>query len=74
MPHRAKCHITPIRGGGHLLNLWGLPLEFSLRLVLGDEDVSDALVIDIVTEQTQYSCYIASQLYAQSCWHPAHGV
>ena len=44
-------------GGGHLLNLWGPPLESSLRLVLGDEDVSGVLVIDMVTDQTQYSCY-----------------
>ena len=57
MPHGAKCHITPIHGGGHLLNPWGPPLESSLRLVLGDEDVSGVLVIDIVTDQTQYSCY-----------------
>ena len=40
------------------MNPWGPPLESSLRLVLGDEDVSGVLVIDIVTDQTQYSCYI----------------
>ena len=58
---------------GHLLNPWRPPLESSLRLVLGDENVSDALVIDIITEQTQYSCYIVFQLYAQSYWRSAHG-
>jgi len=52
------------------LNPWGLPLESSLRLV-GDEDVSGALVIDIVIDQTQYSCYLVYLLYARSCWHPA---
>ena len=36
----------------------GAPLESLLRLVLGDKDVSDALVIDIITDQTQYSCYL----------------
>ena len=52
----------------------GSPLESSLRLVLGDEDVSGAFVIDSVTDQTQYSYYIVFLLYAQSCWHLAHGV
>ena len=73
-----KCHteqsVTPQHGGGHLLNPWGPPLESSLRLVLGDEDVSGALVIDIITDQIQYSCYIVFPLYARSCWRPAHGV
>jgi len=67
VPHGAKCHITPIRGGGHLLNPWGPPLESSFHLVLGDEDVFGVLIIDIVTNQTQYSCYIVFPLYAQSC-------
>jgi len=39
--------------GAHHFNPWGSPLESSLRLVLGDEDVSGALVIDIVIDQTQ---------------------
>ena len=59
---------------GAPLESMGSPLEFSLRLVLGDEDVSGALVIDIVTDHIQYSCYHVFPLYAQSCWHPAHGV
>ena len=63
MSHGAKSHITPIRGGGHLLNPRGPPLESSLRLVLGDEDVSGVLIIDIVTDQTQYSCYIRYSRY-----------
>ena len=63
---RSKVHIAPIRGGGHLLKPWGPPLESSLRLVLGDEDVSSALVIDIV-DHTQYSCYLIYLLYARSC-------
>ena len=58
-----KCHteqsvVTPVHGGGHLLNPWGPPLESLLRLVLGDEDVSGALVIDMIIDQTQYSCYL----------------
>jgi len=30
--------------GGHLLNSWGPPVESSLRMVFGDEDVSSALI------------------------------
>ena len=41
----------------HTYSWWGPPLESLLRLVLGDKDVSGALVIDIVTDQIQYSCY-----------------
>ena len=37
------------------------PLESLLRLVLGYEDVFGALVIDIVTDQTQYSYYLNSR-------------
>jgi len=58
----------------HTYPWWGPPLESSLRLVLGDEDAFSALVIDIITDQTQYSCYIVFPLYARSCWRPAHGV
>ena len=58
MPHGAKCHITLIRARGHLLNPWEPPLESSLCLVLGDENVFGALVIDIVIDQTQYSYYL----------------
>ena len=61
-------------GGDHLLNLWGPHLESLLRLVLGDEHVSGALVIHIVTHQTQYSCYLVFPLYARSCWRLTHGV
>ena len=59
---------------GHLSNPWGPLLESSLRLVLSDEDVSGALIIDIVIDQTQYSCYIVFPLYARLYWRPAHGV
>ena len=45
MPHHRH-------GGGHLLNPWGPPLESSLCLVLGDDNVSGALVIDIIIDQT----------------------
>ena len=72
MPHGTVSH--------HTYTWWGPPLESVgatskiLRLVLGDEDVSGALVIDIVIDQTQYSYYLVYPLYARSYWRPAEGV
>jgi len=54
---------------GPLLESVGAPIEPSLRLVLGDEDISGALVIDIAIDQIQYSCYLM-YMYAWSCWQP----
>ena len=58
----------------HTYMWWGPSLEFSLGLVLGDVDVSSALVIYIVIDLTWYSCYLVYPLYTWSCWYLTHGL
>jgi len=64
---RSKVPITPIRGGDHLLNPWGSPLESLLRLVLGDENVSGALIINIVTVRLSIPVILLEEMRTSRC-------